>query len=125
MYKVLLVEDDPLMSRMYQRMFSYKELEVELAGNGQAGLDKLIDFHPDIVLVDIMMPIMDGVEMVTRLKANPTTKALPVIMLTNLSDLKKADAAIAAGALKYFIKSKYDPDKMADTIKDLLDNAKK
>lgn len=120
MYKVLLVEDDSLLARMYQRVFNFKGLQVEHAPNGQAGLDKVVTFHPDIMLVDIMMPGMNGVEVVTKIKADPATKAIPVMMLTNLSDLKMADQAIMAGAQRYFIKSKFDPDQIADIINQTL-----
>jgi len=122
MYKVLLVEDDPLMSKMYQRVFAFEQLDIHVAGNGQAGLELLKTFHPDIILMDVMMPMMNGVEMLTAVKADPATKDIPVIMLTNLSDLKTADEAVAKGALKYIVKSKYDPDKVAAMLKEILDN---
>lgn len=123
MYKVLLVEDDPLMSNMYQRVFAHKGLEVEHVGNGQAGLDALKTTRPDIILADIMMPMMNGVEMVARIKADPATSDIPVMMLTNLSDLKTAEEAVTKGAVRYFIKSKYDPDQIADAINEVLSKA--
>lgn len=124
MYKVLLVEDDPLMSRMYQRVFKLEDLELQVAGNGQAGLELLKTFRPDIMLVDIMMPMMNGVEMLGHLKADPATKDIPVIMLSNLSDLKTAEEAVTKGALRYFVKSKYDPTQIAAMLKEILSQPK-
>jgi DNA-binding response OmpR family regulator len=123
MYKVLLVEDDPLMSRMYQRVFVFNEFDIQLAGNGKEGLEKIAAFKPDIVLIDVMMPIMNGMEMLAKLKADPATKDLPVLMLTNLADVKTAEEATKAGALNYFVKSQYDPDQIASSVKEILDKA--
>jgi DNA-binding response OmpR family regulator len=66
MTKVLLIEDDPLIYRLYQKLFSLEGFEIELAENGQLGLEKLKTFHPDILLMDIMMPTMNGIEMLTQ-----------------------------------------------------------
>jgi len=109
MTKVLLVEDDPFMWRMYVRVFVHEGLEAEVAEDGQAGLEKLKTFHPDIILLDIMMPKMNGIEMLTRVKSDPTTRDIPVVMLTNLADVYMAEIAIKQGAVHYIVKSKYSP----------------
>jgi len=120
MYKVLIVEDDPLMSRMYQRVFTFEGLDVHLAGNGQVALEALKTFRPDIILADIMMPMMNGVQLLEKLKSDPTTKDIPVAMLTNLADVKTAQEAVEKGALKFFVKSKYDPTQIAMMLKEIL-----
>ncbi len=120
MIKVLLVEDDPLISRMYLKVFTFEGFEVQLAENGQLGLDKLADFQPDIILLDVMMPVMNGLQMLERLKADPATKTIPVIMLTNLADANTAEDTASGGALRYIVKSTYDPSDIAAMVKDIL-----
>ncbi len=120
MTKVLIVEDDPLMFRMYQRVFTFEGFEIQMAENGQDGLDKLRDFHPDIMLIDMMMPVMNGGEMLDKVKSDPATKDIPVIMLTNLAEPKAAEDMLAKGAAQYVVKSKYGPTEVAAMVRELV-----
>lgn len=120
MAKVLLVEDDPLISRMYLKVFTFEGFEIQLAENGQLGLDKLKEFQADILLVDVMMPVMNGVEMLAALKLDPATRDIPVIMLTNLADARTAEATLKQGALKYIVKGDYNPMDIAAMVKEIL-----
>ncbi len=99
--KVLITEDDPLMSRMYQKIFTFEGYEVIMAGNGEEGLEKAKLEKPTIILLDVMMPKMNGLQMLEKLKLDPDTKKIPVIMLTNLAGEKDAENAMSKGAVKY------------------------
>lgn len=120
MTKILLVEDDPLIYRMYQKLFTLEGYETEIAENGQEGLDKIDSFKPDIILLDIMMPTMNGVEMLTHLKENPATANIPTVVLTNVSDIRVANEVFAKGANLSIVKSEADPDQIIDWIKSVL-----
>jgi len=120
MAKILIVEDDPLMSRMYQKIFTFENYEVEMAGDGQEGLDKARASKPTLILMDIMMPVMNGLEALEKLKADPETKAIPVIMLTNLAGQQDAEAALSKGAIKYIVKSEYEPKDVTNMVKEIL-----
>jgi CheY-like chemotaxis protein len=120
MAKILIVEDDPLMSRMYQKIFTFEKYEVEMAGNGQEGLDKARSVKPTLIMLDVMMPIMNGLEVLDKLKSDPETRATPVIMLTNLAGQQDAETALAKGAVKYIIKSEHDPKQVSDMVKEVL-----
>jgi CheY-like chemotaxis protein len=120
MTKVLLIEDDPLIYRLYQKLFSLEGFEIETAENGQLGLEKLQTFHPDILLMDIMMPTMNGIEMLTQLKANPETKDIPVIVLTNIADMNITQMALAKGAVLCIIKSQTEPSEVINSVKAVL-----
>jgi len=120
MAKLLIVEDDPLMSRMYQKIFTFEKYDVELARDGQEGLDKAREVKPTLILLDVMMPKMNGLEVLKKLKADPDLKSIPVVMLTNLAGEKDAEEALAAGAVKYIIKSEYDPKTIAGMVKEVL-----
>jgi len=118
--KILITEDDPLMSRMYQKIFTFEGLEVVMAADGQEGLDKAREIKPTMILLDVMMPKLNGLQVLEKLKADPETKAIPVIMLTNLAGQQDAENALAKGAIKYIVKSEYEPKQVADIVKELL-----
>lgn len=120
MIKILIVEDDQLMSRMYQKIFTFEGFEVELAYNGEEGLEKIRATKPTLVLLDVMMPKMNGLQVLEKLKLDPETKAIPVIMLTNLAGQQDAETALSKGAVKYIIKSEHEPKEVSNLVKEVL-----
>lgn len=122
--KILLVEDDPMIYRMYQKAFELEGFTVEIAEDGQKGLDKLTTFHPDIILLDIMMPHMNGVEMLAHLSEDPATKDIPTVVLTNVSDLRTNHEIYEKGANLALVKSENDPDQVIAWVKSVLEKAK-
>lgn len=117
---LLIVEDDPLMSRMYQKIFSFEGYNVVTAIDGQDGLEKATKEKPSLILLDIMMPKMNGLEVLDKLKVNPDTKTIPVVMLTNLAGTQDAEHALSKGAVKYIIKSEHEPKQVANMVKEIL-----
>lgn len=120
MTKVLIIEDDPLMSRMYQKIFTFEKFEVEMAGDGEEGLTKAQSANPTIILCDVMMPKMNGLEVLKKLKQDDKTKQIPVVMLTNLAGQQDAETALAEGAVKYIIKSEHDPKEVTNMVKEII-----
>lgn len=120
MAKILLIEDDKLMLRLYQKAFAFEDYEVETAINGEEGLAKVKSGDPNLILLDIMMPKMHGLEVLDRLKADPETKDIPVVILTNLAGEEDAETAMAKGAVKYIIKSEHKPKEVVDMVKQVL-----
>ncbi len=120
MAKILIVEDDPMMARMYQNILAGVGYELELAKDGEEGLTLAKTLMPALILLDIMMPKMNGLEVLDHLKSDEQTKTIPVVILTNLSSEKDAETALSKGAVKYIIKSDFEPEKFADLIKELV-----
>ncbi len=120
MSKILLVEDDPLMLRMYQRVFALEGYDVEIANDGLAGYEKAKVFKPDVILLDVMMPRMNGLQTLEKLKLDPVTKSFPVVMLTNLANKIDAESTLKKGASKYLIKSDYEPKAIVELIREYL-----
>jgi len=118
--KILIVEDDPLISRMYETVFKFEGFEVELARNGQEGIEKMAEEKPKMVLLDVMMPKMSGIDVLREMKSNPKTKGIPVVVLTNLSSIKDAETALELGAVKFIVKSKNKPKQIVEQIKEIL-----
>jgi len=120
MARVLIIEDDPLISRMYQKVFQFEGFEVDMARDGQEGLDRLKANKPTIILLDIMMPIKTGVDVLIEIKADEEYKNIPVIMLTNLSGDEDVDKALSLGAVKYIVKSQNKPKQVVDQVVEIL-----
>jgi CheY-like chemotaxis protein len=122
MSKILIVEDDPLMSRLYKNIFTLgKNFEVEMATDGEEALTKVAASHPSIILLDVMMPKMNGLQVLEQLKNDPATRDIPVVMLSNLAgDDQAADTALAKGAAKYIVKSAHEPNEIADIVENLM-----
>ncbi len=118
MSKILLIEDDEIMARMYQRVFIIEGYTVDVAGDGLMGYTKAKEFKPDLILLDVMMPVMNGLQALEKLKTDPETKDFPVMMLTNLANKPDAISALQKGAIKYLIKSDYDPKGVIAVVKE-------
>jgi len=120
MAKVLIVEDDPLMSRMYEKIFLFEKYEVELAHDGEEALEKARSANPTLIMLDVMMPKMNGLQVLEKLKTDPALKGIPVVMLTNLAGQQDAETALSKGAIKYLIKSEHEPKEVTDIVKEIL-----
>ena len=120
MAKILIIEDDPLMSRMYQKIFTFEKYAVSMAQNGEAGLEKMRSEKPTLVLLDVMMPKMNGLQVLEKAKADPELKKIPVVMLTNLAGQQDAEKALSMGAVKYIVKSENEPKDVVKMVKGIL-----
>lgn len=118
--KVLIVEDDLQIQQMYVTMFTIRRYSVVVANDGDEGLLKTREQKPDVILLDIMMPKMNGIEMLESLKRAPDTKDIPVIMLSNIADEEHVQEALSKGAIKYIIKSEYVPRQVAEVVEEVV-----
>ena len=101
---VLVVEDKASLTQMLQFLFLSKGLDVQIAFDGLEAMEKISELRPDLVLLDIMMPRMDGFEVLEKLKASPDTEKIPVIMLTARKSREDMEKAMALGAVEYITK---------------------
>lgn len=121
---VLVVEDDEMLCQMYEMKLTKAGYECETALNGVQGFTKAKLIKPTIILLDIMMPIKDGMTVLAELKAEPETKDIPVVMLTNLSDQTYIEKALETGAIGYMIKSNSDPGEVVEKVRQVLAGTK-
>lgn len=119
MAKILIIEDDALLSRMYQTIFAANGYEVVLATDGEEGLERA-RAQPTLILLDIMMPKLNGLELLERLKADLELKAIPVVVLTNLAGNNDVQTALQLGAVRYIIKSENRPKQVEETVREIL-----
>lgn len=101
MTRILLVEDNEMNRDMLSRRLSRRGFEVLIAENGQSGVDLAVSEQPDLVLMDMSLPVMDGWEATRRLKADPGTSAIPIIALTAHAMASDRELALAAGCDDY------------------------
>jgi DNA-binding response OmpR family regulator len=114
--KIHLIEDDPLLSRMYERLFTIHDFDFMVDLDSQVGLERVKTEKPDLVLLDIMMPNLNGLEVLKLLKSDDATKAIPVVMITNVEDDDTQKQAEELGADGYLIKSRFDPDETVEYV---------
>lgn len=116
--RVLLVDDDPLLNRMYQTKLSKDGYQVDIARNGEEAIAHAKKNKPDIILLDLMMPKMSGVETLKLLKKDSQLKKVPVLILTNLED-RSGDKKKAKqlGAVDYIVKSEISLRELSDIVK--------
>ncbi len=119
--KVLIIEDDIYISRMYQLKLSLDGIKVELADNGKAGLEKVEDFRPDVILLDILMPEMDGFEVLKSLKSDPKNQDIPVLIMSNYGQEEDIKKGLELGAVGYLVKSQYTPSTVVDKIRSIIE----
>ncbi len=118
--KILLVEDDPFLLSMYNTKFELEKFKVVTAEDGEKGLKLALKELPDVILLDIMLPRMDGFEVLKALKADKKTSRIPVILLTNLSQKEKVKEGLSLGANDYLIKAHFMPSEVVEKIKKLI-----
>jgi len=117
--KILLVEDDPQAVCILERILISKGFSVAVARDGIEGLDKVKLLSPDILLLDVNMPRMDGIELCRQIKNDSDARIIPVIMLTAMADLEKKLEAVEAGA-DDFVNKPYNTIELITRIKSLL-----
>lgn len=122
--KVLIVEDDPFITDVYVLKLESEGYDVETAEDGIIGLGKLKKKKYDIILLDILMPNLDGFKVLEQIKMNPVVSKIPVVILTNLSQKKDIQKGLDLGATDYIIKTKFTPTEVVKTINKVLEEVK-
>jgi len=120
MNTILLVEDDPSLIDVYSITFTHENFRIEVAHDGEECLQKVKTIMPDLILLDIMMPEMNGIQALEKLKADTKTKDIPVLILSNIAENTYEIRALQLGALQYLIKSQYLPMDVVNIVKNTL-----
>jgi DNA-binding response OmpR family regulator len=125
MPKIVCAEDDKLISTSLIEGFKAAGFEAIPAYDGEEALAKIRESKPDVVLLDIMMPKLDGLGVVWEMKANPETAEVPVVMLTNLSDSATVSKILEAGIMDYLLKSEQTIDQIVEKVKEVMNRGHK
>lgn len=121
MKKILIVEDEEMIVKALKQKLESSDLEVEIASDGKQAIDKVAETPPDLILLDLVMPNMDGISFLKILKSKEY-KSIPVIILTNLENETSTKEAAKLGVTDYLIKVDYSLDEVVKSIKNKLKN---
>ena len=120
MPKILLIDDDPFIADMYVLKFRDEQFEIETVHNGKDGLKRIEEFNPDVILLDVVMPDMDGFHVLEQLKKKGAERK--VILLTNLGQKEDVERGMSLGASDYIVKAYFTPSEVVEKVRKFLDH---
>lgn len=118
--KILLVEDDTFLLGMYAAKFELDGFKVMMAEDGEKAVRIALKELPDVILLDIVLPKLNGFEVLKQLKLDPSSAKIPIILLTNLSQRDEVEQGLKMGAEDYLIKAHFMPSEVVEKIKRIL-----
>jgi DNA-binding response OmpR family regulator len=118
--RVAIIEDDTFLADMYATKFELEGFDMHVANNGEDGLALVKKVKPDLILLDVLMPKMNGFEVLSNLRSDAEFKDTPVILLTNLGQKEDVDKGLEMGAQDYLIKAHFVPSEVVQKVKALL-----
>jgi DNA-binding response OmpR family regulator len=116
MSKILFIEDESALQKSLGDLLKSQNFEVVSATDGESGVNLAIQTKPDLILLDLILPKMHGLQVLEALKKNPETNKIPVIILTNLEGAQDVEKALELGATTYLVKANYDLDELVERI---------
>lgn len=120
MTKIAIIEDDSVISQMYRMKFEADNFDVQVANNGRDGVTLAEQFLPDIILLDLQMPVMNGVDALREIRKSDWGKNIPVLILTNLGEEEAPKDIKALGIHSYIVKADLTPRQVAERVKEAL-----
>src|SRR6185369_11000932 len=120
MKKILIIEDDPIVAHIYRSRLEKEGFQVEVAPDGQTGYYRIYDQRPDALLLDLMLPKMNGVDLLKKIRAVREFQKLPIIVFTNAYIANMIHEAFSAGASAVYNKSSITPRQIIDAINAML-----
>lgn len=118
--KILIIEDESFLVDLYKVKFEQEGFEVEVAFDGLKGLEAAKERQPDLILLDIVMPGLDGYEILRELKEKEQTKNIPILVFTNLGQKTEIAKGLSMGADAYMVKANFTPAQVVKEIRKLL-----
>ena len=114
--KILLVEDEDVVINILEKKLTDEGYDVSMARDGVEGLEKIREIKPDLILLDIVMPKMNGLEVMEEMQKEPKIKKIPVIVISNSGQPVELNKAIKLGARDWLIKTEFDPREIIDKV---------
>lgn len=114
---ILIVEDDEFLRGLLAKQLGSQGFTISEAINGREGEEKIKDLKPDLVLLDLLLPDVDGFEFLAKVKQDPAISSIPVIILSNLGQKEDIDKGLKLGATDFLIKAQFTPEEIVDKVK--------
>ena len=119
--KILVVEDDKFLRDLLVRKLNEEHFNLEIAIDGNEAINKINSWMPDLILLDLIIPGIDGFEVLKRIKEFPATNKIPVVILSNLGQQEEVEKGLNLGAVDYLVKAHLTPGEIIDKIKNILE----
>ena len=120
MQKILIIEDDKFLRELIVRKLSQENFDVVEAIDGEDGIKKVKETIPDLLLLDLILPGIDGFEVLSKIKEEPATASIPVIILSNLGQREDIERGLKLGAVDYLVKAHFTPNEIIEKVKSAL-----
>lgn len=117
---ILIVEDDDFFRELIAKRLSSEGFDIFEAIDGEQGMEKINQEHPDLIILDILLPGIDGFELLSKIKEDPSVSSIPVVILSNLGQKDEVDKGMRLGATDYLIKAQVTSDEIANKVKSVL-----
>jgi len=121
MKKILVIEDDKFLRELITQKLIKEDFEVSEAVDGEEGIKKIKEEKPDLILLDLILPGIDGFEVLARMKKESTLSSIPVVILSNLGQKDDVEKGLKMGAVDYLIKAHFTPGEIIEKIKAVLE----
>ena len=118
--KVLIIEDDKFLRELIAKKLAKDGYEVSEAVDGEEGVKKTKETKPDLILLDLILPEMDGFEVLSKIKGDPAFSSTPVIILSNLGQKEDVEKGLKMGATDYLIKAHFTPGEIVEKIRSII-----
>lgn len=118
---ILVIEDDKFLRELISRKLLNEGFKIDEAIDGEDGLRKIEEVKPELVLLDLILPGLDGFEVLERIKDNPSTSAVPVLILSNLGQRDEIERGLKLGAVDFLVKAHFTPEEIVEKIKVIFD----
>jgi len=120
MKSILIVEDDPFVIDIYQKKLKATGFSVDIALNGEEAFKKLEEKKPDLLILDLVLPSLDGWELLGKIRKDEKLKDLKIVILSNLAQKVDVEKSLEFGIIKYFIKAHFTPSQVVKEIEKIL-----
>jgi len=117
MAKILIIEDDKFLRELMVRKLSQENFDVLEAVDGEEGIKKMKEVVPDLLLLDLILPGIDGFEVLSKIKEDPATASVPVVILSNLGQREDVERGLKLGAVDYLVKAHFTPNEIIEKVK--------
>ncbi len=119
-HKILIVEDDKFVRELIFQKLTEEKFDVAAAKDGEEGVEKVKSIKPDLILLDLILPGIDGFEVISKVRENKETGSIPIIILSNLGEKGDVDRGIKLGANDYMIKAHFTPKEIVEKVREIL-----
>jgi CheY-like chemotaxis protein len=118
---ILIVEDDKFLRELISKKLIGQGFKIDEAIDGEEGLKKLQELKPDLILLDLILPGLDGFDVLKRIKDDPSTASIPVLILSNLGQKDEIEKGLKLGAVDFLVKAHFTPEEIVQKIKQVFE----